>query len=159
MQSTGSDLPVVIETHGAAAGYVPALVDAFGTRVDEVVLHAPWLLDAAEQAQLLQGLPTATIDRAGGHLGDAWQWERERHLLWPWLPASAAARRRVAAPAPEQVHANVVEVLRLGARLATLLRDTTAPGLAEHLRTLPVPLRVLADEHSDYQGRAAALRS
>ena len=159
VQSTGSDLPVVIETHGAAAGYVPALVDAFGTRVDEVVLHAPWLLDAAEQAQLLQGLPTATIDRAGGHLGDAWQWERERHLLWPWLPASAAARRRVAAPAPEQVHANVVEVLRLGARLATLLRDTTAPGLAEHLRTLPVPLRVLADEHSDYQGRAAALRS
>ena len=159
VQSTGSDLPVVIETHGAAAGYVPALVDALGTRVDEVVLHAPWLLDAAEQAQLLQGLPTAHIDRAGGHLGDAWQWERERHLLWPWLPASAAARRRVAAPAPEQVHANVVEVLRLGARLATLLRDTTAPGLAEHLGTLPVPLRVLADEHSDYQGRAAALRS
>ncbi len=149
--------PLVIEAHGAAAGYVPALVEALGARVHEIVLHAPWLLEADEQAVLLQNLPTTIIDRAGGYLCDAWQWERERHLIWPWMTPSAAARRRVDAPAPEQVHANVVELLRLGTRLHTLLRDATAPGLVERLRALPVPLRVVADAHSDFQGRAAAL--
>jgi pimeloyl-ACP methyl ester carboxylesterase len=157
VEQTDAKLPVLIEAHGAAAGYVPALVEALGARVVQVVLHSPWLLDADEQALLLQGLPTTTIDRAGGYLCDAWQWERERHLIWPWMAHGAAARRRVAAPSPERVHANVVELLRLGPRLHTLLRDATAAGLAQRLRALPVPLRVITDSESDYQGRAAAL--
>lgn len=148
---------VLIQAHGAAAGYVPALVEALGTRVQQVQLHAPWLLEADEQAVLLTNLPTTVIDRAGGYLCDVWQWERERHLLWPWLVPSAAARRRVDAPAPAQVHANVVELLRLGPRLHTLLRDATAPGLAARLRALPVPLQTSGDAESDFQGRAAAL--
>ena len=148
---------VLIQAHGAAAGYVPALVDALGPRAQGVCLHAPWLLDADEQALLLDNLPTTAIDRAGGYLCDAWQWERERHLLWPWLPPCAAARRRVDAPAPALVHANVVELLRLGSRLHTLLRDATAPGLAARLRALPLPLQIRADAESDFQGRAAAL--
>lgn len=152
-----ADQPLLIEAHGAAAGYVPALVDALGARVSEVVLHSPWLLNAEEQAVLLQGLPSTVIDRAGGYLCDAWQWERERHLLWPWLLPSAAARRRVDAPAPALVHANVVELLRLGSRLHGLLRDVTEADLAARLRALPVPLRVITDTESDYQGRAAAL--
>ena len=154
-----AELPLLIEAHGAAAGYVPALVDALGARVSEVVLHSPWLLNAEEQTVLLQGLPSTVIDRAGGYLCDVWQWERERHLLWPWLAPSAAARRRVDAPAPALVHANVVELLRLGSRLHGLLRDVTAADLATRLRALPVPLRVITDTdtESDYQGRAAAL--
>ncbi|MCW5580671.1 MAG: alpha/beta fold hydrolase [Luteimonas sp.] len=157
LKAGDASLPVLIEAHGAAAGYVPALVDVLGRRVDGVELHAPWLLEAGEQTVLLQGLPTTTIDRAGGHLGDAWQWERERHLMWPWLQPCAEARRLVAAPEPAQVHANVVELLRLGARLHTLLGDATAPGLAWRLRALAVPVRVVADAHDDYLGRAAAL--
>ena len=148
---------VLIHAHGAGAGYVPALVEALGTRVQQVQLHAPWLLEADEQAVLLANLPATVIDRAGGYLCDVWQWERERHLLWPWLVPSAAARRRVDAPAPAQVHANVVELLRLGPRLHTLLRDATAPGLAARLRALPVPLQTSGDAESDFQGRAAAL--
>jgi pimeloyl-ACP methyl ester carboxylesterase len=149
--------PLLIEAHGGAAGYVPALVDALGARVQNVLLHSPWLLDAAEQAVLLDNLPTTVIDRAGGYLCDVWQWERERHLLWPWMAPSADARRRVDAPSPACVHANVVELLRLGPRLHTLLRDATAPDLAARLRALPVPLQVNADSESDFQGRAAAL--
>ncbi len=149
--------PLLIEAHGAAAGYVPALVDALGARVQQVRLHAPWLLDAGEQALLLDNLPTTVIDRAGGHLADTWQWERERHLLWPWMAPSADARRRVDAPSPACVHANVVELLRLGPQLHTLLRDATAPGLAARLRALPVPVQVTADPDADFLGRAAAL--
>ncbi len=149
--------PLLLEAHGAAAGYVPALVEALGAHVTGVRLHAPWLLESGEQKLLLENLPVTAINRAGGHLCDAWQWERERHLLWPWMRPSADARRRVDAPAPADIHANVVELLRLGPRLHALLRDATAPGLVERLRSLPVPLQVIADPESDFQGRAAAL--
>ena len=155
--AAGLSQPIVLEAHGAAAGYVPALTAALPGRIQEIVLHQPWLLDADEHAHLLQNLPRTVPDRAGGHLGDVWQWERERHLLWPWLPASAQARRRVAAPDPTRVHANVVELLRLGGRLDALLREVTGPELAGRLRALPVPLRIVADQQSDYLGRAAAL--
>ncbi len=150
-------LPIVLEAHGAAAGCVPTLARALHGRLREVVLHQPWLLNADEQAHLLQNLPRTVPDRAGGHLCDAWQWERERHLMWPWLPPSAQARRLVAAPDPRQVHANVVELLRLGERLNDLLRDTTRPDLELRLSELQVPLRVVTDSESDYCGRAAAL--
>lgn len=157
IRATASTGAVALEAHGAAAGYVPELVHALAERVREVVLHAPWLLDAAEREQLLANLPTTRVDRAGGYLCDAWHWERERHLLWPWMPPSAAARRCVDAPDPAIVHANVVELLRLGTRLESLLRGATVPGLFEKLASLPMPLHVQTDAESDYQGRATAL--
>lgn len=155
--SVPAQRPLVLHAHGAAAGYVPALAERLGARVREVVLHAPWLLEAGERTVLLDNLPTGSIDRAGGHLCDLWQWERERHLLWPWLPPGADARRPVAAPDPAFVHGNVVELLRLGTGLRPLLEGATAPGLADRLRALGVPLRVVADPADDYCGRAAAL--
>lgn len=157
LDAAAGDLPVVIESHGAAAGYVPALAQHLGARLRRVVLHRPWLLDEGERDTFLGQLPDPRILRAGGHLDEAWQWERERHLLWPWLPPTAAARRSVAAPAPAEVHDNVVELLRLGARCARLFRDATPPDLAECLHRLPVSLQVEANDEDDYQGRAAAL--
>lgn len=150
---------LALRLHGAAAGYLPGLVATLGARVQSAHLDGPWLLDAAEQACLLANLPVTHIDRAGGHLGDAWHWERERHLLWPWLPPTAAARRLVDAPAPDRVHANVVELLRLGPRLAPLLAAATPADLAQQLRGLPLTLSVSAEPANDYQGRAAALLS
>lgn len=151
--------PVSLRLHGAAAGYLPGLAATLGARVQAAHLDTPWLLAADEQACLLAGLPVTTIDRAGGHMGDAWHWERERALLWPWLPAGAAARRIVAAPPPARVHANVVELLRLGPRLAPLLAAATPADLAAQLRGLPLQLSVSAEPANDYQGRAAALLS
>lgn len=157
IQAVDQKLSIVLETHAAAAGYVPALVDTLKGRVQKVILHDPWLIDADEQATLLAGLPSTTTDRAGGYLCDAWQWERERHLMWPWLPPSAASRRRVSAPSATHVHDNVVELLRLGSRLKTLLHDATPADLAGRLQRLGVPLRVVTASQSDYQQRAAAL--
>lgn len=155
--AAGDSLPIELEARAAAAGYVPGLVRALGSRVRGVTLHDPWLLEAGEQRTLLERLPVTRIQRAGGHLGDTWQWERERHLLWPWLAPSAAARRGAAAPTPAVVHANVVELLRLGPRLEALFRGATPPGLADDLAALRVPLRVAANPESDFMGRAAAL--
>lgn len=148
---------VVLHARGAAAGWVSALARGLGDCLQSVVLHAPWLLEPEERAWLLDNLPDPGIHRAGGHLCGLWQWERERHLMWPWLRPAAAARRRVAAPDPALVHANVVELLRLGARLRPLLEGATRPGLSDRLRALPVALRVVADPDDDYLGRAAAL--
>ncbi|WP_222566143.1 alpha/beta hydrolase [Novilysobacter antarcticus] len=151
-------LPVTIESHGAAAGYVPALAVALGERLQRIVLHRPWLLEGDETATLLAQLPDPRLLRAGGHLDEAWQWERERHLMWPWLAPSAAARRTVAAPTPAQVNANVVELLRLGERCKPMFREAAAPGLAGRLSALGVPLAAGSSASADdYLGRAAAL--
>ena len=159
VRAVDAQAPLALRLHGAAAGYLPGLVASLGARVQSAHLDGPWLLDADEQACLLANLPVTATDRAGGHLGDAWHWERERHLLWPWLPSSAAARRLVDAPAPARVHANVVELLRLGPRLAPLLAAATPVDLAQQLRGLPLALSVSAEPANDYQGRAAALLS
>ncbi len=156
--SMPAELPLVIESHGAAAGYVPALIERLDRQVERVVLHQPWLLDASERATLLEQLPDPQLDRAGGHLNDAWQWERERHLMWPWLAPSAAARRRVAAPAPDEVNDNVVELLHLGARCEQLFHDAIPVDLVSRLQRLPLPLAVDAVAEDDYQGRAASLQ-
>ena len=151
--------PLEIHAHEGACSYVPALVAALGTQVSGVVLHRPWLLDAAECQTFLQQLPDPQVHRAGGHMAEAWQWERERHLLWPWLKPTAAARRLVDAPEPAQVHANVVELLRLGPRLRPMLEAATPPDLAAQLRALSLPLHVASEAANDYLGRAAALLS
>ncbi|QOW19507.1 alpha/beta fold hydrolase [Lysobacter ciconiae] len=156
--SVPGQLPVTIESHGAAAGYVPALAAALGERLQRVVLHRPWLLEGDETATLLVQLPDPQLLRAGGHLDEAWQWERERHLMWPWLTPSAAARRRVAAPTPAQVNDNVVELLRLGERCKPMFREAASPGLAARLGALGVRLAAGSSASTDdYLGRAAAL--
>jgi len=149
--------PLEIHAHEGACSYVPALVAALGTQVSGVVLHRPWLLDAAECQTFLQQLPDPQVHRAGGHMAEAWQWERERHLLWPWLAPSMEARRRVAGPPTAQVHANVVELLRLGRQLHALFADVAVPGLAEAVAALPVPVRLVYTEQDDYRQRMAAL--
>ncbi|MGY0618139.1 alpha/beta fold hydrolase [Lysobacter sp. A378] len=158
LEAADGGLPITIESHGAAAGYVPALAAKLGARLQRIVLHRPWLLEADEAVTLLAQLPDPRVLRAGGHLDEAWQWERERHLLWPWLVPSAAARRLVAAPAPSQVNDNVVELLRLGARCEPMFREAAWPGLATRLAALGVPLAAgNSAAPDDYMGRAAAL--
>ncbi|WP_161809649.1 alpha/beta fold hydrolase [Stenotrophomonas terrae] len=148
---------IAVHAHEAAVAYVPALADWLGTRLTEVVLHKPWLLQPDECETLLARLPDPRIHAAGGHMAEAWQWERERHLLWPWLQPSAAARRMVAAPDTAQVHANVVELLRIGAQLPELFKGVAVAGSDQQLLALQVPVTLHAQPEDDYQGRTAAL--
>ena len=159
VDAVAGEAPLSLRLYGAAAACLPGLAARYGARLRSARLETPWLLTGEERQRLLEGLPTTRIDRAGGHLDDAWQWERERHLLWPWLPPGAAARRLVGAPLPALVHANVVELLRLGPRLRPMLAAVTPPDLADRLRALPLPLQVASDPANDYQGRAAALQT
>lgn len=158
-EQLAAGLSVEIHAHDAACGYVPALAQALGEYVRQVVLHRPWLLQPSECDTFMQQLPDPKVHAAGGHLAEAWQWERERHLLWPWLSPSAQARRLVAGPDTAQVHANVVELLRLGARMPPMFAAALLPDLAERIEAMGVPVTLVADESEDYDGRIAALRS
>jgi pimeloyl-ACP methyl ester carboxylesterase len=149
--------PLAVTAHGAAAALALALAARAPARMISVRLQAPWLLDATEIARLLAGLPDPTVQRTGAHLLDAFQWARERHLLWPWMAATAAARRRVDAPDPARVHADAVELLRLGPRLRALYAALLDPDLAARALDARVPVEVVAAAGDDHQGRAAAL--
>ena len=151
------DQAVALHAQEGAAAYVPALAEWLGTRLSEVVLHKPWLLRAGECERLLAQLPDPAVHAAGGHMAEVWQWERERHLLWPWLAPSAAARRLVAGPETAQVHANVVELLRLGSQLPVLFAGVAVADIERELLALQVPVTLHADPQDDYQGRTAAL--
>ena len=159
IQALAGMLPLSIEAHEGAVAYVPALAKALGERLRSLVLHRPWLLSADECACFLRQLPAPDIQRGGGHLGDAWQWERERHLMWPWLPPSSRSRRLVAAREPQWLHDNTVELLRLGARLHALFADVAVPGLADALMQLKLPMRIVTSAEDDYDGRAGALQA
>ena len=159
IQALAGTLPLSIEAHEGAVAYVPALAKALGERLRSLVLHRPWLLSADGCACFLRQLPAPDIQRGGGHLGDAWQWERERHLMWPWLPPSSRSRRLVAAREPQWLHDNTVELLRLGARLHALFADVAVPGLADALMQLKLPMRIVTSAEDDYDGRAGALQA
>ncbi|WP_449465409.1 alpha/beta fold hydrolase [Stenotrophomonas humi] len=153
----GAGHAVTVHAHEAAVAYVPALAAWLGGRLQEVVLHKPWLLHADECRTLLARLPDPGVHPAGGHMAEAWQWERERHLLWPWLQPGAAARRLVAAPDAMRVHANVVELLRIGAQLPVLFKGAAVADCEQQLLALKVPVSLHAQPQDDYQGRTAAL--
>ena len=149
--------PLAIDAQGAAAALALAIAQARPDRIARLRLHAPWLLDAAEIARLLDGLPDPAVQRTGAQLLDAFQWARERHLLRPWMAPTAAARRLVDAPDPARVHADAVELLRLGPRLRPLFAGLLEPDLGERLLDCPVPVEVVAAPGDDQAGRAAAL--
>jgi pimeloyl-ACP methyl ester carboxylesterase len=149
--------PLVVEATGAAATLALAIAEARPARVAQVRLRAPWLLDAGEIARLLDALPDPAVQRTGAHLLDAFQWSRERHLSWPWLPPTAAARRLVDAPDPARVHADAVELLRLGPRLRALFAALLDPGLEARILACPVPLAIETAAGEDHAGRIAAL--
>lgn len=142
VQEYAPEAAVEVEAHGAACGLALALAPHLGTRLVALDLVAPWLLESAEVEYLLQTLPDPTPHRAGGHLLEAWQWTRDTHLFPPWLAPGAASRLRVGAPDPAAVHADAVEVIRLGMRLKPLLATALRRDWRKQLAALPCAVRV-----------------
>lgn len=145
-----------IEAHEGAVGLALAVADRWPGRVTGLTLIQPWLPTAEERDWLLNHLPDPRPTPAGGHLLEAWQWERERHLFPPWKPPLAAHRIPGAAPDVDRVHANTVALVNLGARLKRMMADLILPGLTEALLSKPYPIRLHYDPARD-DGRLATL--
>jgi pimeloyl-ACP methyl ester carboxylesterase len=148
---------VHVESDGAAAAYALALREHPAVHVAQVLLRTPWLPEADEIARFLDGLPDPTLQRTGAHLLEAFQWERERHLLWPWLAPDAAARRLVDAPDPRTVHDNAVELLRLGRHLRGMFASVLDPQLGARIMAAGAGIHIEVQAAEDYDSRASAL--
>ncbi len=152
-----------IHAHGHAAALGLALARRLAERAVAVVLHAPPVLESDERATLLANLPDLAVDPDGAHLLRAWNWVRRKALFPEWLPPRGQYARRVAAPAPLQIHSEAAELIRLGprfnAQLASCVRadlDALARGLCAPL-TIRSPLdHAHAARHADYAARIGA---
>lgn len=134
--------PLVLQANAGAAGLALALIERLPGKVAELLLVNPWLLSADERQWLLAHLPDLSPRPAGGHLLEAWQWERERHLFHPWKPPSGPNRLPGPAPDVEQVHANTVALVGLGSRLAPMMAELLPPDLQARIETLELPVQI-----------------
>jgi pimeloyl-ACP methyl ester carboxylesterase len=127
-------------THGAvrvrgsagAAAFAVCLAEQLGAQCTHLRLIDPIALDSQEREQFLARMPNTAPHDTGAHLIAAWNWARMRHLFWPWQPEAnaSAAARRVDAPAPARVHAEVVEITRAGPVWHALWREALQFDLA-----------------------------
>lgn len=154
--SLGWNADLVIEAHQGAAVLGLAVARRWPACVEGLVLVEPWMPHEQERIWLLEHLPDLSPRLAGGHLLEAWQWERERHLYPPWKPPLATHRLSGPAPDVERVHANTVTLIGLGEHLARLMSTMMRSDLEGLLLASPYPIRIDFDPRID-DGRLAAL--
>lgn len=151
-----SDVELQIEAHQGAVGLALGVVQRWTGSVSGLTLIQPWLLNVEERDWLLMHLPNLMPMPAGGHLLEAWQWERERHFFAPWRPPVATHRLGGAAPNVERVHANTVTLICLGDQFSFLMSEWIQPDLIEPLLNLPFAVTLHFDPSRD-DGRLSAL--
>lgn len=148
---------LLVEAHAGSVALALQLAGLWPGPVERIVLVEPWLLSLDERAWLLDHLPDLAPQAAGGHLLEAWQWERERHLFPPWKPAHGEHRLPGGAPDVDRVHANTVTLVGLGRRLPTLMSELLDANLADRLSAQSIPISLQFDSLAD-DGRLAALQ-
>jgi pimeloyl-ACP methyl ester carboxylesterase len=109
----------------------------------------PLWLSTEEQTQFLSQLPDMTPHTAGAHLIAAWNWARMKHLFWPWHSQTAAAARKIDAPAPVRLQTEVVEIARAGQLFTPLWRAALAFDLCAALAGHSINIEILADAEDE----------
>jgi pimeloyl-ACP methyl ester carboxylesterase len=131
------------------------------TSVRSLLLDGIGLYTPEEQArQLAHYTPSLAPTWDGSHLVRAWSLRRDMALFWPWYDQTPTGRRAVGVPAPETLHAQVVDMLRggdhyQGGYYAAFSHDTRAA-----LRNLRVPTRIVfraSDVITDHASRLPTL--
>jgi hypothetical protein len=119
-----------------------------------MALHNPLPLSADERTSFLGKLPDLTPHDTGAHLLAAWNWVRMKSLFVAWQPQTAAFARKVDAPAPVRIHAEVREVLRCGARFRHLWEHALSVDFLsafEALERSGVNTKISADDDAERQ--------
>jgi pimeloyl-ACP methyl ester carboxylesterase len=151
-----------VRADGASAAIAAKLGQLATARITRMHLHNPMPLADDERASFLAKLPDLTPHDTGAHLLAAWNWVRMKHIFVPWQPQSASFARKIDAPAPFRIHAEVREMLRCGVRFASLWRHALSFDLVtavSELRRGGVEVKVSSDEDLETARVAARLRS
>lgn len=149
--------PVRLVAHGGAAAIAVRLAEQLGTACKHLRLVDPIVLSPQERDQFLARLPNTTPHDTGAHLIAAWNWARMRHLFWPWLSADAAGARKVDAPAPALVHAEVVEITRAGPLWLALWREALQFDIASSAARCTCSIEVVSSAEPELMRIASRL--
>jgi pimeloyl-ACP methyl ester carboxylesterase len=144
-----------VSAEGGATAIALALVDnvdhttANAPACEGIRLCNPLSLNATEREQFLSQLPDLAPHPTGAHMIAAWNWARMKVLFWPWQPQNIAAARKIDAPAPVRLHAEVVEILRAGALFVPLWRAVLAETAAAAPATFTGSIAVQCDDEPE----------
>jgi pimeloyl-ACP methyl ester carboxylesterase len=114
-------------------------------RVAAVAANGLVQLTAEERADILEKyLPPLVPRWDGSHLAWLWGRVREQAVFFPWHERTAAARMDFDMPAPERLHAGLLEFLRAGDNYAIAYRAAFESRPETLLPDMKVPLLVTA---------------
>jgi pimeloyl-ACP methyl ester carboxylesterase len=113
-------------------------------RVRSLALDGLAMYSAEEQRQQLERYTVSLAPEwDGSHVVRAWAYRRDMSLFWPWYRQDAAGRRRTDMPSPEQLHAQVVELLRAATTYQLGYYAAFSHDTFEAVQRLRVPTRIL----------------
>lgn len=147
-----------VSAEGGATSIALVLADNVGhlahattnvPRCEGLRLLNPLWVNATERDQFLSQLPDLTPHPTGAHMLAAWNWARMKVLFWPWQPQNIAAARKIDAPAPVRLHAEVVEILRAGTLFAPLWRAALADTALAAPTNFAGPISVHCDDEPE----------
>ncbi len=139
LDALGLQRVLVFGMHTGAA-IATQLALAHSGRVAGLVTDGLSLFDTDECANLLaRYVPPFEPQWDGGHLRWLFARMREQHLFFPWFDGARPARLHYPLPAPERVHAGVMDVLDAGDGYRAAYRAAFQYAPLAALTTLQVP--------------------
>ncbi|NML44749.1 alpha/beta hydrolase [Ramlibacter sp. G-1-2-2] len=109
-------------------------------RVGALVLDGVGLYPPDFQRELLERYaPALKLDHQAGYLMWVWHFVRDTFMYWPWYRLDREHRRDNALPAPEVLHAKVVEVLKAAQTYHHSYRAAMAYDKRSRMPLLQVP--------------------
>jgi pimeloyl-ACP methyl ester carboxylesterase len=117
-------------------------------RVGALVLDGVGLYPPDFQQELLERYaPALKLDHQAGYLMWVWHFVRDTYMYWPWYRLDREHRRDGSLPAPEVLHAKVVEVLKAATTYHHSYRAAMAYDKRGSIPRLTVPTLAACARH------------
>lgn len=144
MENLGlKEFPIYGFHTGGNIGIEAAL--AYPGRVQKLILEGVGLYSPEERAAMLANqAPEMVCDHEGTQLLRAWHLIRDGKVFWPWWNRTADGVRKASLPSPDELHNQVVEILKSIRTYHHSYRASFAYNKLERLKLLKLPVMVAA---------------
>lgn len=137
------EFPIYGYHTGGNVGIEAAL--AHPGRVQRLILEGVGLYSAEERAAMLANqAPEIVCDLEGTQLLRAWHLLRDGKIFWPWWNRTADGARKSGLPSPDEMHNQLVEMLKSIRTYHHSYRASFAYNKLERLKLLKLPVLVAA---------------